>query len=108
MNRLHLSDDALNDLVEMKDYIEQELSNPDAATNTVAGIMKHLRILKDHSASGAPLSAITNTESDYRYLICGNYLAFYRAEDVDVYIDRILYKKRDYVSVLFNDNSEEE
>lgn len=35
MNNVHLSEEAQNDLVEIKTYIEEELMNPSAALRTV-------------------------------------------------------------------------
>lgn len=41
-------------------------------------------------------------ESDYRFLVSGNYLIFYRAYGAEVYIDRVLYGRRDYLRILFD------
>lgn len=103
MNNLYLSDEAQNDLAEIKAYITEELENPDAALATVKKITKNIRILKNHAYAGAPLSSITDTDSDYRFLVCGNYLVFYRACESNIYVDRILYGRRDYMRVLFDD-----
>lgn len=45
-------------------------------------------------------------ETDYRYLVCDKYLAFYRCISGDIYIDRILYGRRDYLTILFEESSE--
>ena len=103
MNNLHLSEEAQNDLLEIKAYIEEELLNPSAALATVGRITKSLRILQNHAQAGALLSSIADIESDYRFLVSGNYLSFYRVCGRDVYIDRILYGKRDYMRILFGD-----
>ena len=108
MNKIVLSPEARNDLAEIRDYIEQELESPDAALNTVAGITKRLRELEKHGKLGARLSAVTDVESEYRFLVCGNYRAFYRYEEDMVYVDRILYGRRDYMRVLFADNENED
>ena len=47
-------------------------------------------------------------ESDYRFLVSGNYLVFYRAYGKDVYIDRVLYGRRDYMLILFGDAQTDE
>lgn len=47
MNNLHLSEEAQNDLLEIKAYIEEELLNPSAALATVSRITKSLRILQN-------------------------------------------------------------
>ena len=56
MNNLHLSEEAQNDLLEIKAYIEEELLNPSVALATVSRITKSLRILQNHAQAGAPLS----------------------------------------------------
>lgn len=106
MNRLHLSLDARTDLEEIREYISTELENPSAAENTIARITKELRILQSFAQAGALLSSITNIQSEYRYLTIGNYMVFYRVLGEDVYIDRILYGKRNYLRTLLGDNSE--
>ncbi len=90
-------------MVEIKTYITEELENSDAALATVSKITKKIRILKNQAYVGTPLSSVADTESDYRFLVSGNYLVFYRAYGKDVYIDRVLYGRRDYMRILFSD-----
>ena len=108
MNNLHVSEEAQNDLLEIKAYIEEELLNPSAALATVRRITKSLRILQTYAQAGAALSSVTDIESDYRFIVSGNYISFYRAYGNEVYIDRILYARRDYMRILFGDNKTEE
>lgn len=108
MNNLHLSEEAQNDLLEIKAYIEEELLNPSAALATVSRITKSLRILQNHAQAGAPLSSIADIESDYRFIVSGNYISFYRAYGREVYIDRILYARCDYMRILFGDSTTDE
>ena len=103
MNNLHLSFEAQNDLAAIKDYIASDLENPQAALSTVSRITKTIRVLRDHALIGTPLSAVADVVSDYRFLISGNYMIFYRANGSDIYIDRVLYSRRDYLRVLFED-----
>lgn len=106
MNKIVLSPEARNDLAEIREYIEQELESPDAALQTIAGITKRLHELEKHGKLGAKLSSVTEVESEYRFLVCGNYRTFYRYEEDMVYVDRILYGRRDYMRVLFSDDEE--
>ena len=69
MNNLHLSEEAQNDLLEIKAYIEEELPNPSAALATVSRITKSLRILQNHAQAGAQLSSIADIEIDYRFIV---------------------------------------
>ena len=108
MNNLHLSEEAQNDLLEIKAYNEDELLNPSAALATVSRITKSLRILQNHAQAGTPLSSIADIESDYRFIVSGNYISFYRVYGSEVYIDRILYARRDYMRILFGDSIADE
>ena len=108
MNNLHLSEEAKNDLLEIKAYIEEELLNPSAALATVSQITKKLRILQNHAQAGAPLSSIADIESDYRFIVSGNYISFYRAYGSEVFIDRTIYARRDYMRILFGDSTTNE
>ena len=108
MNNLHLSEEAQNDLMEIKAYIEEELLNPSAALATVSRITKSLRILQTFAYAGASLSSIADIDSDYRFIVCGNYISFYRVFGNEVYVDRVLYGRRDYMRILFGDSTTNE
>ena len=108
MNNLYLSPEAQDDLSEIKAYIAEDLENPQAALSTVTKITKTIRMLQEHALIGAPLSAIADVNSDYRYLISGSYMIFYRVTGKDVFIDRVLYGRRDYLRILFGDIAEDE
>jgi len=79
------------------------LQNPESASNTVDGIMDTVDKLNDFPEMGPPLSSITDIESAFRFLVCGNYIAFYHLNGEIVSIDRVLYGKRDYIRVLFEE-----
>lgn len=38
---------------------------------------------------------------EYRYIICGSYMVFHHYQEDTVYIDRVLYGRRDYMAILF-------
>lgn len=100
-NKIHYSPQAQKDLDEIWAYITSELGNPNAAANTVNGIMDAVDRLKTFSESGANLFFSNGINSGYRFVQYGNYLAFYRISQKDVFIDRIIYGKRDYMRILF-------
>ena len=102
-NSIHYSPKAQNDLDEIWEYITAHLCNPQAAENTVNKIMDTVDELENFSETGALLSSVTAIESDYRFLTSGNYMVFYRVNGQDVYIDRVLYGRRDYLRILFPD-----
>jgi plasmid stabilization system protein ParE len=111
MAEIRYSPAAIRDLEQTGDYIAQTLNSPMAALNTVSKIQDSIDKLAYMPLIGAHLSSIANIDEDteYRVLVCGKYLAFYRVLDDDsVEIIRILYGRRDYLSILFNNLPEEE
>lgn len=107
-NKIHYSPEALHDLDGIWEYIVMELCNPISAENVVTGILDTVQKLEEFAEMGAPLSSVADIESDYRFLLSGNYMAFYRTIGNDVYIDRVLYGRRDYLRILFGDPPPEE
>jgi addiction module RelE/StbE family toxin len=108
MAKIHVSPEAKDDLHGIKKYITEELCSPTAAINTVSKITKAIRNLEDFPEIGAPLSSIVTAPLDYRFLVCGNYLVFYRNEGNNVIVVRVLYGRRDYMAILFGDVPESE
>ena len=101
--KVHYSDKSKNDLEEIGDYIAEELKNPSAAFRTVSRIQDTIDKLTDFPLMGMLLSAIVEADTgDYRFLVCGKYIAFYRPQEENILIDRILYGKRDYIAVLLH------
>lgn len=103
MANIKFSPEAQNDLSEVRDYIADELGNATAADSTISGILQSIRLLEQFPESGSPLSRIISFETGFRYVIYKNYLSFYRHVNGTVYIDRVLYGKRDYMRILFRD-----
>lgn len=92
---------AIRDLDEIWDYISDVLKNPSAAENTVNGILDKADLLGDQPEIGAQLFFDDGLNSGYRYVIYNNYLTFYRVYPETVYVDRVIYGKRDYMNLLF-------
>lgn len=106
MIKLAYSPIAINDLEQIGDYIFYDLRNPTAARKTITSIQDAIDRLSTNPRIGTLLSVRYENIEEYRYLICGNYLAFYRESEKQVYIDRILYGKRDYLYILFGESEE--
>lgn len=97
---INYSPKALQDLDEIWEYISKDLFNPEAAENVVTSILDAVDVLGDFPESGAPLEPHINLDSPYRFVTSGNYIAFYRFEENTVFVDRVLYQKRNYVKLL--------
>ena len=107
-NKIHYSPESRRDLDDIWDYIVSELQNRSAAGRVIDRIMDAVDPLEDFAETGTPLFSIADVGADYRFLVSGNYMVFYRVQGNDVYIDRVLYGRSDYMSVLFKDQLREE
>ena len=107
-NKIHYSSESRRDLDDIWDYIVSELQNRSAAERVIDCIIDAVDPLKNFAEMGTPLSSIADVGTDYRFLVSGNYMVFYRVQGNDVYIDRVLYVRSDYMSVLFKDLLREE
>lgn len=94
---------AVSDLQEIRAYIAEELGSEQTAVNVLAKITKRIRELAEFPQMGASLSAIVDFDTNYRFLVCGNYTAFYYFENQIVHIVRILYGRRDFMRILFGE-----
>ena len=107
-NKIHYSPESRRDLDDIWDYIVSELQNRSAAEHVINRIIDAVDPLKNFAEMGTPLSSIADIGTDYRFLVSGNYMVFYRVQGNDVYIDRVLYGRSDYMSVLLKDLLREE
>lgn len=107
MANIVFSPEARRDLLEIGDYVAFKLHNKSAARKLIGRIQKSVLVLQKFPEFGSPLD-YTGPHILYRYLICGNYMIFYHLSDEHVCVDRILYGRRDYLSILFGDELSEE
>ena len=107
MAKLFISPEAQKDLLSIKQYIVEELNNPQAADNTVKNILLRMRLLIEQPMMGATLTTIGSHNTGYRFVSSGNYLIFYRTDSKSVHVVRVLYKRRDFMQILFKDVEDE-
>lgn len=99
---IKLSPKAIEDLQEIKSYIENDLQNPIAAKNTINKIISTYEDLSIFPKSGIPVQKYVPFATDYRFVLANNYSIFYRISNEDILIIRILYSKRDFLNILFS------
>jgi len=99
--KLKVNPEAISDITDIKKYISEEYDNPTAANRITAKIVKSYKLLKTSPYMGKQLDSVTETKSNYRVLVSGNYLIFYVVEENIVIIRRIIHGKRDYCKLLF-------
>ena len=86
-NKIHYSPESRRDLDDIWDYIVLELQNRSAAERVIDHIMNAVDPLKNFAEMGTPLSSIADVGTDYRFLVSGNYMVFYRVQGCDVYMN---------------------
>ncbi len=51
---------------------------------------------------GKKLSSVIDADKEYRFIIAEKYIIFYKVEEEFISIYRILYGRRNYMEILFN------
>ena len=92
---------ARRDLISIRDYISDELANPDAALRILKLLRASIESLRDMPERGKPLDAILSVHTDYRFMVCENYRIFYLCEGERVEVVRALHTLQDYMRTLF-------
>lgn len=101
--KLYYAPRATRDLDDIWDYIFNNLKNQSAAEKTIDEILDTVEQLAQFPQMGKKLIFENGLDSGFRYVTYKNYIAFYHIKVDIVYIDRVLYKKMDYVKRLFPD-----
>ena len=103
MFEVKVTPQAAEDLLEIKNYIENELQNPIAAHNTVLNIVETYENLSTLAEAGILVERYVPFPTDYKFVLANNYSIFYRIDGNIVRVIRIMYSKRDFVRILFED-----
>ncbi len=107
-HKIYYTSQAHRDIDEIWGYIAYDLQNESSAYRIVNEIFDAVdERLQFFPESCARVSSVSGSNHDVRYLVIGKYLAFYRIVGNEVYIDRVLYGRRDYLRILFEDIPEE-
>ena len=97
-----LSSEAKRDLKNIQNYITDEQKSPQIALNVIETILDRIVRLLDYPDTGTLLSSRVVFPTNYRYARAAGYLIFYRHENNQIFVDRIIHSKRDYIAILFH------
>ena len=92
------------DLKEIIHYEDQKNGSKIKSAALINEIIDKIQILTDFPEIGPSLSRIIKINTDYRYLIVGSYIIFYRYDRNVVKVNRVFNAKRDYLYLLFDQN----
>lgn len=101
MMKLRISPEVIEDIAEIKRYIREDLCSPSAADRIARKIVSAYKELKNTPFIGVPLDSVLEVKTDYRFLVCGNYLIFYKVKDDVISVYRVMNGRRDYCRQLF-------
>lgn len=99
MYSINYSNLYMDDFAEALIYIKDVLKNEDASNNLKNKTNEEIQKLKSFPHTGTRLYK-DNIETKYRYIRVDNYYVFYYINDNNVYVDRFIYAKRDFMKVL--------
>ncbi len=91
---------AQQDLDGIFQYISQTLRNPSSAKKIVSDILDAAEKLEPFPFVGSVVEGLPLEVGEYRVAGIHNYLVFYRVTDSHIFVDRILYQRRDYLPLL--------
>lgn len=94
---------ALDDIIAATDYIRSELASPMAARRFADSVLKHAQLFADVPSSGTVLRTLNGINTDYRYVVSGNWMIFFVCDEVQAVVVRVLYAKSDYMKTLFGE-----
>ena len=98
---LSLSAEARRDLKSIQDYLAVEKESPLTALKVIEKILDRIESLLNLPDSGTLLSPKVDFSTTYRYVKASGYLIFYRHENNQILVDRIIHGKRNYITILF-------
>jgi len=104
--KVHLSAAAKKEANEIFDYISLELCAPIAALDQIDLIEEQLAKLSQFPHGNPRISDDRLAAKGYRMIVIKNYLVFYTINDQEkiVYVERILYGRRDWMRTLRKDS----
>lgn len=106
MYQINITDLAKSDLRNAAVYISEELHNPTAANRFLDTATEKISFLAEQPFSNALVSDSLLAANGIRFQLINKYLAFYviREETQSITIIRIIHSRRDWISILKNNN----
>lgn len=91
-----------NDLDNALSYITTKLLNRIAAKNLLQKTKETINILSDTPSAFPVYHGTSNIKYEYRYILIGNYIIFYRIDEEEktVYIIRFLYSGQNIEKII--------
>ena len=98
MMKLRINPIVAEDLKNIKEYIEED--NEEMAVKTIQEIYDRIENIQQFPYMGADLAKRVSFQTDYKYVICGNYVVLYKIGKDFVKIYRMMNRYQDITQVF--------
>ena len=98
MMNLRINPIVAEDLKNIKEYIAED--NEEMAVKTIQEIYDRIENIQQFPYMGADLAKRVSFQTDYKYVICGNYVVLYKIGKDFVKIYRVMNRYQDITQVF--------
>lgn len=98
MMKLRINPIVAEDLKNIKEYISED--NEEMAIKTIQEIYARFEDIQKFPYMGTDLAKRVNFQTDYEYVICGNYVVLYKIEKEHVEIYRVVNRYQDITKIF--------
>jgi len=97
---IEYSKEARQDLIDIKKYIKYNLQEPETAEKLISKIRTEIDELSNNPQIYAIIDDDFINKFEIRKLIVDNYIVFYRVQNYNIQIVRIMYGRRNWINLL--------
>ena len=97
---IEYSMESKQDLIDIKRYIKYNLQEPNTAQKLITKIKREIDSLKDNPEMYSIIDDDIIKRFKIRKLIVDNYIVFYRINDENIQIVRVMYGRRNWITLL--------
>lgn len=94
------SEEAKQDLIEIKKYIKYNLQEPNIANKLISKIKNAIEGIKNNPKMYAIIDDDFIKKLEIRKIIVDNYIVFYRIQSNTIEIVRVMYGRRNWIKLL--------
>lgn len=98
MMKLRINPLVAGDLKSIIEYISED--NEEMAVKTIQEIYTRFESIQQFPYMGTDLSKRVSFQTDYKYVICGNYVVLYKIGDAYVEIYRVVNRYQDITKIF--------
>ena len=97
---IEYSMESKQDLIDIKRYIKYNLQEPNTAQKLITKIKNEIDSLKDNPEMYSVIDDDIIKRFKIRKLVVDNYIVFYRINDENIQIVRVMYGRRNWITLL--------